>query len=79
MLTNTEERFYQSDVLWMIAFISILFSFFYDIYLFKKLSRDLDVCDFYHQKDQITYDNIIKDRKYRHWKDQRDFSNSSMR
>jgi hypothetical protein len=53
------ENFFRADVMWMIAAISIFFSFFYDIYLFSKTTKDLDQCDFYHEKDQKTYDAII--------------------
>ena len=50
--TSTDaEDFFQADVQWFLAFLSILFSFCYVIYLYRKLSKDLDVCDFYHQKD----------------------------
>jgi hypothetical protein len=46
-----------------------VFAFCYDLYLSKKLANDLDQCDFYHQKDQITYEDITKDKRYTHWKD----------
>lgn len=49
--TGIREDFFQADVQWFLAFLSILFSFCYVIYLYRKLSKDLDVCDFYHQKD----------------------------
>ena len=64
---ESASEFFQADVLWMVAILSVLFSFFYVIYLFKKLSKDLDQCDFYHEKDQDTYDKIIE--VYPNWKD----------
>lgn len=53
-----KEDYFQADVLWFTAFISIFFALCYDLYLSKKLANDLDQCDFYHQKDQITYETI---------------------
>ena len=65
------EEFFQADVLWMLAFISCFISAIYGIYLSKKLAKDLDICDFYHQRDQETYDKIIaEDSGFKLWKDQ---------
>ena len=64
------EEFFQADVLWMLAFISCLISTLYGFYLSKKLAKDLDICDFYHQRDQETYDKIIaEDSGFKLWKD----------
>ena len=66
------EEFFQDDVLWMLALISCFFSVIYGgFYLSKKLAKDLDICDFFHQRDQETYDKIIaEDSGYKLWKDQ---------
>ena len=65
------EDFYEADVLWMIAALSIALSFFYDIYMYRMTLINLDQCDFFHVKDQETYDKIINDKQYKHWKDNR--------
>jgi len=55
----------------MIAALSIALSFFYDIYMYRMTLINLDQCDFFHMKDQETYDAIINDEQYKHWKDKR--------
>lgn len=52
------EEFFQADILWMLGFLSCFFSIFYGIYLIKKLTKDLDICDFYHEQDQKTFNKI---------------------